>query len=42
MRIRPCPRSAVEEQRKAALQALFKSMLHQLITGQIRTNKEGL
>jgi len=25
-----------EEQRKAALQALFKSMLHQLMTGQIR------
>lgn len=28
--------SAAEEQRKAALQALFKSLLHQLMTGQIR------
>jgi type I restriction enzyme S subunit len=27
-----------EEQRKAALQALFKAMLHQLMTGQIRMN----
>jgi len=27
---------AAEEQRKAALQALFKAMLHQLMTGQIR------
>ena len=27
---------AAEEQRKAALQALFKSMLHQLMTGRIR------
>jgi type I restriction enzyme S subunit len=26
-----------EEQRKAALQALFKAMLHQLMTGQVRT-----
>jgi type I restriction enzyme S subunit len=26
-----------EEQRKAALQALFQSMLHQLMTGQVRT-----
>jgi len=26
----------VEEQRKAVLQALFKSMLHQLMTGQVR------
>ncbi|MGA9350823.1 MAG: restriction endonuclease subunit S [Anaerolineae bacterium] len=26
----------VEEQRKAALQALFKTMLHQLMTGQVR------
>jgi len=26
----------VEENRKAALQALFKSMLHQLMTGQVR------
>ena len=25
-----------EEQRKAALQALFKTMLHQLMTGQVR------
>jgi len=25
-----------EERRKAALQALFKTMLHQLMTGQIR------
>ena len=27
---------AAEEQRKAALQALFKAMLHQLMTGQVR------
>jgi type I restriction enzyme S subunit len=27
---------AAEEQRKAALQELFKSMLHQLMTGQVR------
>ncbi|UCC88335.1 MAG: hypothetical protein JSV81_03235 [Anaerolineales bacterium] len=27
---------AAEGQRKAALQELFKSMLHQLMTGQIR------
>lgn len=40
MRIRPCPRSAVEEQRKAALQALFKSMLHQLMTGQVRVKEK--
>jgi type I restriction enzyme S subunit len=26
-----------EERRKAALQALFKAMLHQLMTGQVRT-----
>jgi len=25
-----------EERRKAALQALFKTMLHQLMTGQVR------
>jgi len=31
---------AAEEQRKAALQALFKSMLHQLMTGQIRVKEE--
>ncbi len=28
-----------EEQRKAALGALFKSMLHQLMTGQVRVNE---
>jgi type I restriction enzyme S subunit len=33
-------RIAAEEQRKAALQALFKTMLHQLMTGQIRVNAE--
>jgi hypothetical protein len=27
---------AAEEQRKAALQALFQAMLHQLMTGQVR------
>ncbi len=31
---------AAEEQRKAALQALFKAMLHQPMTGQIRMNAE--
>jgi type I restriction enzyme S subunit len=30
-----------EEQRKAALQALFKAMLHQLMTGQLRLCKSG-
>jgi type I restriction enzyme S subunit len=30
---------AAEEQRKAALQALFKAMLHQLMTGQLRLPK---
>ena len=30
-----------EEQCKAALQALFKSMLHQLMTGQLRLRKSG-
>jgi type I restriction enzyme S subunit len=29
---------AAEEQRKAALQALFKAMLHQLMTGQVRVS----
>ena len=29
---------AAEEQRKAALQALFKAMLHQLMTGQLTIN----
>jgi hypothetical protein len=29
-----------EEQRKAALRAFFKAMLHQLMTGQIRMNVE--
>ena len=34
---------AAEEDRKAALDALFKSMLHQLMTGQIRLlSDEGL
>ena len=28
-----------EEQRKAALQALFKAMLHQLMTGQLRVKE---
>ena len=32
---------AAEEQRKAALQALFKAMLHQLMTGQLRLWKYG-
>lgn len=32
---------AAEEQRKAALQALFKPMLHQLMTGQLRLPKSG-
>jgi type I restriction enzyme S subunit len=31
---------AVEENRKAALQALFKSMLHQLMTGQLRLTQD--
>jgi type I restriction enzyme S subunit len=31
---------AAEEQRKAALQALFKSMLQQLMTGQIRLRED--
>jgi type I restriction enzyme S subunit len=31
---------AAEEQRKAALQALFKSMLHQLMTGQLRLTQD--
>jgi restriction endonuclease S subunit len=31
---------AAEEQRKAALQALFHSMLHQLMTGQLRVPEE--
>jgi type I restriction enzyme S subunit len=31
---------AAEEQRKAALQELFKSMLHQLMTGQLRLRKD--
>ena len=30
---------AAEEQRKAALQALFQSMLHQLMTGQVRVRE---
>jgi|GEM_PF-4193180 len=30
-----------EEKRKAALQTLFKTMLHQLMTGQIRVNAAG-
>jgi type I restriction enzyme S subunit len=30
-----------EEQRKAALQALFKSMLQQLMTGQLRVGSDG-
>jgi len=29
-------KTAIEEQRKAAIQALFQSMLHQLMTGQVR------
>ena len=34
---------AAEEDRKTALEALFKSMLHQLMTGQIRLlTDEGL
>jgi len=32
----------VEEQRKAALQALFKSMLHELMTGKVRVAQHGL
>ena len=32
---------AAEEKRKAALQTLFKTMLHQLMTGQIRVNAAG-
>jgi type I restriction enzyme S subunit len=28
-----------EEQRRAALQALFKTMLHQLMTGWVRVNE---
>jgi type I restriction enzyme S subunit len=31
-----------EEQRKAALEALFHSMLHRLMTGQIRTREASL
>jgi type I restriction enzyme S subunit len=29
-------KAEAEEQRKAALQALFETMLHQLMTGEIR------
>ncbi len=37
------PKIAAEEDRLTALQALFKSMLHQLMTGQIRLlSDEGL
>lgn len=32
----------VEDQRKTALQALFKSMLHQLMTGKVRVAQHGL
>jgi len=30
-----------EEKRKAALQTLFKTTLHQLMTGQVRVKAEG-
>ena len=36
MRLRSCAGIAAEEQRRFALQALFQSMLQQLVTGQVR------
>jgi hypothetical protein len=33
--------NVAKEQRKAALQALFKAMLHQLMSGQLRLPKSG-